>query len=162
MRLRARRPSQDESGFTLVELVISIVVISIALTGTLIAMQRTNASSADPMIVRQAVSVAEAYLAEILYKPYLDPNSVLCPAPNAGGRTEYDNICDYDALDDNGARDQNDAAMSGLSRYRVRVDVDPNATLGALSGPTDVVRIDVRVTHPDRVDFTLSGYRANF
>ena len=146
----------------MVELVISIVVIGIAVAGTLLAMQRTNASSADPLIVRQAGSVAEAYLVEILLKPYLDPNGVLCPAPNPAGRTEYDNICDYDALDDNGARDQNNAAMSGLSRYRVRVDVDPNATLGALSGPTDVVRVDVRVTHPDRVDFTLSGYRANF
>ena len=56
----------DQRGVTLVELVISIVVISIALAGTLAVMRRTTASSADPMIVRQAVGVAEAYLEEIL------------------------------------------------------------------------------------------------
>lgn len=156
----------DQRGVTLVELVISIVVISIALAGTLAVMRRTTASSADPMIVRQAVGVAEAYLEEILLKPYYDPvagaGGGVCPAPDPNGRPEYNNVCDYDGLDDSGARDQDDNPVTGLGRYRVRVSVDDTATLGSLSGPADVVRADVRVTHDAQVDFTLSGYRANY
>ncbi len=156
----------DQSGLTLIEMVITIVVISIAISGTLVVIQRTIASSADPMIVRQAVGIAEAYLEEILLKPYYDP--VLgagpgpCPAPDPNGRPEYNNVCDYNGLDDNGARDQDDSPVTDLTRYRVRVTVDSTATLGALSGPADVIRADVRVTHPDDVDFTLSGYKANY
>jgi len=166
MHRRARGLIRDQSGVTLIELIITITVIAIALTGTLVVIQRTIASSADPMIVRQAVGVAEAYLEEILLKSYYDPvggaGAGVCPAPDPNGRPEYNNVCDYNGLDDNGARDQDDNPVSDLTRYRVRVTVDPNATLGSLSGPGDVIRADVRVTHPNDVDFTLSGYRANY
>ncbi len=163
---REARLAAGQSGVTLIELIITIVVISIALTGTLVVISRTVGGSADPMIVRQAVGVAEAYLEEIVLKPYYDPvlgaGGGVCPASDPNGRPEYDNVCDYNGLDDDGARNQEDAAVADLSSYRVRVTVDAAATLGALSGPTDVVRVDVWVTHPDGVDFTLSGYRANY
>ncbi len=44
------------------------------------------------------------------------------------------------------------------------VDASATANLGSLSGgaANEVVRVDVRVTHTDQVDFTLSGYRANY
>ena len=165
-RPRAYGLRRDQSGVTLIELVITIVVISIALTGTLIVVQRTIVSSADPMIVRQAVGVAEAYLEEILLKPYYDPDPNSgpgpCPAPEPNGRPEFNNVCDYDGLDDAGAKDQDENAVADLALYRVRVEVDPNATLGALSGPADVIRADVRVTHPQGTDVTLSGYKANY
>ena len=73
MHREARRLAAGQSGVTLIELIITIVVISIALTGTLVVISRTVGGSADPMIVRQAVGVAEAYLEEILLKPYYDP-----------------------------------------------------------------------------------------
>ena len=163
---RARGLGADQSGLTLIELVITIVVISIAVTGTMVVIQRTIVGSADPMIVRQAVGISEAYLEEIMLKSYYDPvlgaGAGPCPAPDPNGRPEYNNVCDYNGLDDNGARDQAENAVADLALYRVRVTVDPNATLGALSGPADVIRADVRVTHPAGVDFTLSGYKANY
>ncbi len=166
MRPRARGLRGDQSGVTLIELVITIVVISIAVTGTLVLIQRTILSSADPMIVRQAVGISEAYLEEIMLKSYYDPvlgaGAGPCPAPDPNDRPEYNNVCDYNGLDDDGARDQDENAVTDLARYRVQVTVDPNATLGALSGPAEVIRADVRVTHPAGIDFTLSGYKANY
>ena len=45
----------------------------------------------------------------------------------------------------------------------MRVAVGTTATLGSIVGPgDDLLRVDVRVTHPNGVDFTLSGYRTNY
>lgn len=164
-RPEAHRERRAERGVTLIEMVIAIVVIAIALAGTLVVMNRTVRGSADPMLLEQSVSVAEAYLEEVLLRSYFDPDlgagGGACPAAE-GSRPLYDNVCDYDGLDDSGAIDQSGAAMAGLERYRVRVDVDPAASLGGLAGSAEVLRVDVRVTHSDRVDFTLSGYRSNY
>jgi len=146
---------------TLIELVIAIVVIAVALTGTLMATQSANRHGADPMIQRQALAIAEAYLEEILLQPYLDPDTgSVCPTREAN-RGLYDNVCDYAGLDDMGARDRNGLPVTGLDGYRVRVGVDTNATLGALSGASTVLRVDVRVTHPSGTDHALSAYRTN-
>lgn len=153
------------AGVTLVELVISLTIIAIALVGTLQVMQVTAGASADPMILQQAAAVADSHLEEILLKPYYDPDlgsgGGVCPTAE-GSRALYDNVCDYDGLDDTGARDHTGTAISELSAYRVRVSIDSTASLGGLSGPTDVVRADVRVTHTAVVDFTVSGYRTRF
>lgn len=155
--------ARRSSGLTLIELVISVVVISIALTGTLLAVNATTVRSADPMLQHQGSAVAEAYLEEILLKAYFDPDPPggVCPAPEAA-RALWDNVCDYAGLDDAGARAQGGAAVAGLGDYRVRVTVDPAATLNTLVGSADVLRVDVRVTHPTGVDLTLSGYRTRY
>lgn len=149
------------SGTALAELVISIAVAGIAFTGALLAIHQTTVGSGVPMIQHQASAVAEAYLEEILLKDFLDPDTgTVCPAPEAS-RDLYDNVCDY-SLDDAGARDQFGSPVAGLGDYRVRVSVDAGATLNGLSGSADVLRADVRVTHPVGVDLTLSGYRTNY
>jgi MSHA pilin protein MshD len=148
-------------GFTLIELVISIVVIGIALSGTLLVIDTVTAHSADPMLAQQALAIGEAHLEEISLRGYLDPDDGnVCPAAEAS-RDLYDNVCDYDTLDDAGARDQDGNPIAGLDAYRVRVAVDQAATLGSLSGSAEVLRVDVRVTHPAGIDVTLSGYRTN-
>ncbi len=44
---------ESERGVTLVELTIAIVVIGIALAGTLLVMRNTSSHSADPMVLHQ-------------------------------------------------------------------------------------------------------------
>lgn len=151
-----------QTGLTLVELVISILIVGIAVTGTLLAIHTTTAHSADPMIQHQASAIAEAYLEEILLKPYLDPDTgTTCPAPEAT-RNLYDNVCDYAVVDDMGARTQDGTPVVGLEAYRVTVTVDSAATLNGLVGSAQVLRVDVRVRHTNRVDLTVSGYRTNY
>lgn len=160
-----REAGRGEGGATLVEMVISIVIIAIVVTGTLLLVQKVAVHSADPMIERQSLAIAQAYLEEILLRPYWDPalgsGGGACPAA-PGSRALYDNVCDYRGLDDAGAMDQTGTAVSGLGAYRVRVAVDTAATLGDLSGSASVLRVDVRVTHPAAVDLVLSGFKARY
>ncbi len=151
--MRANR----QSGVTLIELVIAIVIISIAATAILGTFATTVGYSADPMIRHQAVAIAEAYLEEIVLKSFDDPDGV----DGEASRDLYDDVDDYNGLVDNGARDQFDAAIADLADYTVSVSV---AGSNALPGITsaDLYLISVTVTHSANVNFTVSGYRANF
>ena len=59
-----------QQGVTLVELIIFIVVVSIGVAGVLIAFNTAVASSADPMLTKQALRLAESTLQEVLQKSY--------------------------------------------------------------------------------------------
>jgi MSHA pilin protein MshD len=158
------RSSARQSGFSLIELVISIVIIGIALAGILSVMNITTQHSADPMIQQQALAIAEAYLEEIELRAFCDPSdpalpgacSNPCPGAEAA-RDLYDNVCDYNGLSDSGARDQTGTAVTGLEDYTVDVTVTAEALSGIPSSAS--LRIDIRVQNSNLVDITLSGYR---
>ena len=158
---------------TLIELIVSIVIIGAATLGVLSVMSFTTRHSADPMVQEQATLIAEAYLEEILLKPFLDPSpntTQVCPAAEVAGRINFDNICDYNGLADVGARDQFNVPVTGLENYTVGVTVTGDGTVQL--GPTTseinnttvvrVLRIEVRVQGPRATDFTLTGYRTNY
>ena len=158
----------NQFGVTLVELVVSIVVLAIASSAIVRLSSTLTERSADPMIQYQAIAIAESYLAEVLLKPYLDPDTgTVCPAAEAS-RALYDNVCDYDGVIENGARAATSPGTiaTGLDDYRVTIDVVTNDSLGALSGPNEVLRVDVLVEHTTSGilgnGYTLSGYRANY
>jgi MSHA pilin protein MshD len=143
----------NQSGLTLVELVISMVVISVALSGVLLLLNTTILHSSDPLIQHQSLAIAEAYLEEILLKEYSDPGG-----PTESGRPDYDDVADYNGLHDVGARNQFNAA-AGLSDYTVDVLVTAD-TLG--SPAVNAWKVDVTVTHVNGVSMTLRGYRTSY
>lgn len=165
------------NGATLVELIISIVLISIAVTGILGVMSKVSQHSADPMIQNQAVAIAEAYLEEVLLKQFCDPqenciignapgtaNCTVCPAAEAS-RDLYDNICDYNGISNVGARNQSGTAIAGLNSYQIQVNVSSADALSGLSGANcELLRVDVAVSHSlvNSVNYTISGYRTNY
>jgi MSHA pilin protein MshD len=65
-------------GVTLVELVIFIVIVSVALVGVLKILEITNRGSADPLVRKQSLSIAESLLLEIQQQPFTfcDPDDV--------------------------------------------------------------------------------------
>jgi MSHA pilin protein MshD len=155
------RLGNRESGVSLIELVVAIVVISIALTGTMLIVDTTTRRSVDPMLERQAISIAESYLEEVLQKAFLDPDDgTLCP-PAEPSRALFDNICDYDGLDETGARNQLGMPVTGLDFYRIEIDIDQTATLGSLTGSANVLRVDATVTDPMGRPVRLAGYRTS-
>lgn len=149
----SRAPSNPERGATLVELVVSIVIISIALAGVLVAMDRNTRASADPMVLDQSVAIAEAYLEEILAKDFVDPDGT-----NVGEtRATYDDVFDYNGLPDTVVRDQNGTAIVPLSAYAVAVQVANNNVNGLAAA-----LVTVTVTPPFGNSLVLSGYRTNY
>ena len=146
-----------QAGTTLIELVVAIVIISIAASSVLMALSTSVTYSADPMIRHQAVAIAEAYLEEIALKSFVDPDGV----DGEGSRDLYDDVDDYDGLVDNGARNQFGAAIADLSDYTVSVTVTASSALPSIAS-TELYLISVQITHAANVDFTVSAYRANF
>lgn len=146
-----------QAGTTLIELVIAIVIIAIAAGTVLMGLSTSIAQSADPMVRHQAVAIAEAYLEEIALKSFDDPDGT----DGEASRDLYDDVDDYDGLVDNGARNQFDAALPDLDDYTVSVDVTPSTALPGIAS-TDLFLINVTITHAAGINFTVSGYRANF
>lgn len=149
---------RHQRGMTLVELVISIVIIGIAAAALYSAMAAIGGRSADPMLRQQSLSIAEGYLEEVLSQRYLDPasfNTTTCTATAGLERARFDDLCDYAGLDDLGARDATGAAVGGLSAYRVRVAVSGLANWNGVPAR----RIDVTVTDPAGGRLQLSGVR---
>jgi MSHA pilin protein MshD len=146
--------SRGERGATLIELVISIVVIAIAASAVLGVLSASVGRSADAMVLSQAVAIAEAYLEEISRKPFLDPDGV----DGEAARPAFDDVDDYHGLVDNGARDQFGSALAPLSQYTVTVAVTPSTALAGVP-QVDAERIDVRVTYPGNGAVALTGYK---
>ena len=143
-----------QRGVTLIELVIAIVVVAIAVVGVLGVLTRNSSGSADALVRAQAMAIGNAYLEEALLKPFTDPDAT----DGESARTSFDDVDDYNGLDDNGARDQLSNALSGLSGYRVQMSVG-SGTLGTIPAAS-VKRVDVTVTHAAAgVTMTFSGYR---
>ena len=53
-------------GFTLIEVIMAIVIISAALAGVLLVINQNTANSVDPVLITQSRSIAQSYLEEIL------------------------------------------------------------------------------------------------
>lgn len=143
-----------QTGATLVELLLSIVIVAIAASAVLGVLSTTNASSADPMLRHQAASIAEAYLEEILLKSFDDPDGV----DGEAARVDFDDVDDYDGLLDAGARDQFGNPIAALSDYSVSVSVSASAALPGVPA-ADVLRVDINVAWQSQIDFIVSSYR---
>lgn len=142
-----------QRGVTFVELVVSIVIIGIAVTALLLAYSTTVSKSADPMIRTQALSVAEAYLDEILSKHFTDPDGI----DGEGARSLYDDVDDYNGL--SGTPSRPDGTLMGLPDYVVSIAVGADN----LNGIAGALRVDVTVTHtPSGEQTVLSGYRTDY
>jgi len=148
-------------GTTMIELVISITVISTAIAGVLVVMSRTMTSSADPIIEYQAVAIAESYMEEIMLQAFDNPGGGETGGPEAGEtRATYDDVSDYNGLTDNGARDQAGNAIAGLGAYTVNVTVTGNA-LGGIAAANSR-RVEITVTTQFGTNVALGSYRTNF
>ncbi len=143
-------------GFTLIELIVAMVVISIALVGVMSVINYTTLHSADPVLRQQSIAIAESYMEEISLKNYADPDT-----DGEGSRALFDDVDDYNGLTDSGAHDQNGNAISGLENYLVRVSVTPQS-YGPGGMAVSGKRIDVQVTDLTGENLTLTGYRTNY
>ncbi|MGM9515192.1 type IV pilus modification PilV family protein [Roseateles sp. DB2] len=178
-------PPRNQTGLTLIELLMFIMVIGLALAGVLQVFALATKSSADPQAQRQALAIAESLLQEVQLQPFTfcDPDdanistatsatvgagSTNCTTasesamgPEAGeARTvapQFDNVNDYHGFSMTGIVDITGTAVSGLDSYSASVTVAP-AALGTVAAG-DALRITVQVNGPNGTAVTLQGYR---
>lgn len=160
----AGRQALRQVGLTLIELIVFIVIVSVALVGVLSVLNLTVLRSADPVIYKQTLAVAEATMEEVLSKDFANPAGGFSPAapgsPTQAERPGFDDVSDYNMA---GAwswtvRSLADVAtdIPGLEAYRVRITVAA-LSLNGVAGK----QVSVTVTGPgDPV--TLNGFRANY
>ena len=152
-------PSKDQmehqKGVTLIELIISIVVISVAVTAVSAVYMLSVKRSADPLIQRQALSIAEAYLDEVLSKHY-SASSSNCPASANSHRSLFCSVDDYDGLSE-APTNQRGVPIHTLSDFTVSINV-----INTLLEDTPAKRVDVAVTHPSGINLRLSGHRTEY
>lgn len=155
MSLSRRRISQP--GFTLIEIVVTLVVIGIAASALMGVFSSIVRGSADPAIQQQAITIAEAYIEEITLKSFDDPDDVETgTSEGEAGRASYDDVKDYRSLAAGAPADQTGTAIATLAAYTVTVTIT-DATLNGIAA----LLIDVNVTHPAVAPILLSAYRTN-
>ena len=139
-----------QRGFTLIEVIVSIVVLAIAVAGVLGGLSAIAVRSASAMVNQQAVGIASSYLNEVLQKPFGASDGKVI-------RSQLDVVDDYAGLTDVGVHDQRGAPVPGLGQYTVTVRVGA----GALAGVPAAQRreVDVTVSDASGVLVVLSGYR---
>ncbi len=155
--------SYYQSGVTLVELILSMVVISIALTGILTVMNLTVSHSADPIIQHQSIAIAESYLEEVLLKDFCEDKSdtINCPlitGKEAGEtRSTFNDVDDYNGLSDTGVKDHLGNSVAILASYNVSILVSAVTLADSISAKKVTVTVSGIGSN-----LNLVGYRANY
>ena len=153
-----RHSLSRQAGFTLVELIIFIVVVAFGMAGILMVMDTSVKSSADPLIRKQTVAMAEGLLEEMLLKSYDDPDGL--PNVVEVSRSLYDDVSDYAGYTTSGGmKDMAGNAIAGLEQYNVTNVAVSDFDLDG-DGSNDSRRITVTVSGPGGT-LNLSGYRTD-
>lgn len=68
----------SQSGLSLIELIVFIVIVGVAVAGILLVMNVTGKHSVDPLIHKQALAIAESMIEEVELMPfsYCDPDDL--------------------------------------------------------------------------------------
>lgn len=184
--------SMLQRGISLIELIMFIVIISVALTGILLVMNIVTRNSADPLVHKQALAIAESLLEEVELMPftYCEPDdasavtaqsavvggtgcatTVEAMGPEAGetrGSTTnpFDNVNDYAGFNMAAGAVTDIAGGAAVGGYAARVAVAPVALNGIAgtdaNGAPQVLQITVTVTGPDNLPIVLDGYRTRY
>lgn len=128
------------AGVTLVELIVAIVIVGTALAGLVAAYNRANIASADPLVTRQMLAVAETMMEEVMLKPYGSGN---VNGPTPADRALYTEVGHYNGYASDGIAGVDGAPIAGLQRYRVSVSVAPAPLTGVPAGAALRIRVEV-------------------
>jgi MSHA pilin protein MshD len=183
-------PYRGQRGLSMVELVMFIIIVGVGVAGILLVFNVTIKASADPMIQKQMLAIAEALMEEVQAKPftYCDPDDAQattatsatvgptgCQATveNAGPEAEtrysttvpFDNVNDYNGFDTStavppGIADLSGTVIGALGAYSATIAVAGSALGGIAAGES--LLITVTVTRSGTDSITLESYRTRY
>lgn len=157
--------NQRQHGFTLIELIIFIVIVGIGVAGVLSVFTNSVKSSADPMVRKQALSIAESLLEEILLKEFKDPSGgsngvgATCTAGVGTNRSLWTNVCEYINYTSTGITDVQGNTVASLSGYKV---LPPVAVTTLVVSGVNLKRVVVSVTDTQSNVLSIVGYRGDY
>ena len=152
------RSMRGEAGFTMLELVVFIVIVSVGLAGVLSVLNQASLKSVDPFPIKQALAVAEGFMDEISLKPYANPTGGFSGAATQANRAQFDDVSDYNGYSQVGVYSQaGGSALAGLGSYSVAISVAATTLNG-----TAAKLITVTVTDPKGDSYALAGYRTSY
>ena len=165
-------------GFTLVETIVAMLIISIAALAMASALGFAFTRSSDGLLEAKVVYIAQGYLEEIQARRYdevtpvggtppcqtVTPCSVL--GPDSESRENYDDVDDYNGLLDTPPRDSLNQIMAEFNGFSVAVNVEyADAAQIAdwnLDAATDAKIVSVTVTTPDGQSRPFVMIRGNY
>ena len=154
-----------QRGFSLVELIVAIIIMGVGLAGMMSVMPLAIRTSADPLVIKQAQTIADGMLNEISSKAFSNPPGGFSGAATQANRALFDDVLDYNGYTSTGAYTiAGVAPIPGLTAYNVTVTVTGTALgAGALqaAATTQSWLITVTVTYPGG-SISASGYRLNY
>jgi MSHA pilin protein MshD len=161
-----RGASQRQQGLSMIELIFAIVILSVGLVALLVPITSAIKNSADPVVAKQAVAVAEAMLEEIELQPFNIPTGSTCNpcAATQANRASFDHISNYDGFSSAAVCriDDTTCASPILQNYSILVSAThPPGPLGAVPA-ANAYLIAVTVTASNNVQVTLSSYRTSY
>jgi MSHA pilin protein MshD len=138
-------------GVTLLEMIVFIVVVSIALTVLTAVFNQSVVKSSEPLIRQRALNLAQAKMDEVMALKYdaMTPTGGV-PACDSTGAPACNYSTDSDMNDVDDFHNRSDVPYTGYQRL-VNVTRVGNSK-----------RIQVRVTAPDSTSILLTAERANF
>ncbi len=158
-----------------------IIIVGIGVAGILLVFNVTTKASADPLIQKQMLAIAEALIEEVEAKPftYCDPDDANAPTaasaaacttaeaigPEGETRvnvsTPFDNVNDYGpSLTVNPISDITGTPIGGLGAYSATIAV-AGSVLGGIAAAESLL-ITVTVTGPGSDSLVLQGYRTRY
>ena len=156
--MMTRSVQQQQCGFTLIESVISILVVGVMFVASMSVLSQSRLSRFIAADGLQGQLLAEALMSEILQQSYQEPVTAFSSLgvdvsedPNV--RAMWDDVDDYEGWTASPPQDKNGVAMTGLGGWTRSVEVsyvNPNNLITPVGAITGVKLIIVVVLHDER------------
>ncbi len=158
-------------GATLVELVITIVIINVAIAGVVGAFALLVGRSADPLNQTRAIALAQLYADEILARRY-DDSTPPGGVPRWSGctinteeasRANYDDVDDYQAISGGPPTDAAGVSLDATAYQGFTVSISVACAGAEVALPDiDAKRVDITIQDPSGNAYLFTLYRANY
>lgn len=152
-------------GITLVETVISVVVVGVMLSAAISAAGMASTQGVIIVQREQAMLLAGQIMSEIQGKAYEDPDGGVVMGLEADEllavtRAVFDDVDDYDGWEDSPPVDAGGVALAGGTGFRRSVEVrEAGASIAGATAASSVKQVRVRVFFGSRLAAELVAYR---
>jgi MSHA pilin protein MshD len=177
-----RQTRRAQSGFTLIETIIVIVLVGAMMAGMTALFVNNVSHSHRPYLRQKALAAANAYMDEIMTKRWNENTPIgggcvitasgSCTTAGAPGviaigndgesRSTYDDVDDFNGINESPPQDSTGTVMPGYTGFTGTVSVTQPGSAWNGVAAADVRLIVVNVTSSNNETISLTAYRVNY